>query len=91
METITIRTREKGQMDFLRALLANLRWDAEVEYGGVRETPDGLWEKAGEQGELPAVMTVDELRAEVAGAEEELRNGKCIRHEHLMEELKAWI
>jgi len=42
METITIRPRTEEQLQFLRTLLDNLRWDMGVEYTDRKEAPYDL-------------------------------------------------
>jgi hypothetical protein len=40
---------------------------------------------------LPAVMTIEELKAEVMEATEQLENGEGTRHEDFVKEMKSWL
>jgi len=84
METITIRPRTAKTPGAFSPL------PKKAGHGGETEARDAFWEKVRKHADMPAAMTEEELRAKVARAAEDLKNGKGIKHEDVMREIKTW-
>jgi|GEM_PF-6219608 len=62
MKTITIRTQTEEQVDFFRSLLANLRWDVEVDYGSDGEEVEYINGHRARKGSGLRPQDIEELR-----------------------------
>jgi len=83
METIIVKTNDKSRFLFLKTFLENLRWDLDIEYINTELGDNGT--------SMPALMSVEELRLEVLEATQELKEGKGLKHQEVINELEAWI
>jgi hypothetical protein len=50
-----------------------------------------LWLTKQAENVSPAVMTIEELKKEVAEATEDLLKGNGIKHDDFMKEMKTWM
>jgi len=79
METILVKPKNDKELLFVKTIL---------EYGDVYfeyfNTEDNI-------NNMPAIMSVEELKKEVQEATKELKNGKGTSHQAVINDIEAWI